>query len=117
MRTFENTAAESGTTAFDPNPTFEQLMAAFDKAERACSPSVVNIILDLQIADLFERLGNRGIAVLVANQKAWRESVKESGTDPRCAWTADTTAEGALVEFFTDRDSRDKASAVLKADA
>lgn len=113
MRTFENTAAESGTTAFDPNPTFDELMAAFDKAERECSPSVVNIVLDLEIADLFERLGNRGIAVLVANQKAWRESVKESGTDPRCAWTA----EVLLVEFFTDRDNRDKASAALKADA
>lgn len=105
------------TITFDPNPTFDELMAAFDKAERECSPSVVNIVLDLEIADLFERLGNRGIAVLVANQKAWRESVKESGTDPRCAWTADGTAERALVEFFTDRDSRDKASAVLKAGA
>lgn len=105
------------TIAFDPNPTFVELMAAFDKAEAACSPNVANTVLDLQIADLFERLSNRGIAVLVANQKAWRESVKESGTDPRCAWTTDTTAEGALVEFFTDRDSRDKASAVLKAGA
>lgn len=80
-------------------------------------PTVVNIILDLEIADLFERLGNRGIAVLVANQKAWRESVKKSGTDPRCAWTADATAEVVLVEFFTDRDNRDKASDVLKADS
>ncbi|WP_255788118.1 hypothetical protein [Mycobacteroides abscessus] len=105
------------TITFDPNPTFDELMAAFDKAEQKCSPSVVNIVLDLEIADLFERLGNRGIAVLVANQKAWRESVKESGTDPRCAWTADGGAEGALVEFFTDRDSRHKASAVLKAGA
>ncbi|AWG57942.1 hypothetical protein [Mycobacteroides abscessus] len=105
------------TITFDPNPTFDELMAAFDKAERECSPSVVSIVLDLEIADLFERLGNRGIAVLVANQKAWRESVKESGTDPRCAWTADPIAEGALVEFFTDRDGRDKASAVLKAGA
>lgn len=103
------------TITFDPNPTFDELMAAFDKAERECSPSVVNIVLDLEITDLFERLGNRGIAVLVANQKAWRESVKESGTDPRCAWTADGTAEVALVEFFTDRDSRDKASAVIRA--
>lgn len=105
------------TITFDPNPTFDELMAAFDKAEQKCSPSVVNIVLDLEIADLFERLGNRDIAVLVANQKAWRESVKESGTDPRCTWTADGGAEGALVEFFTDRDSRHKASAVLKAGA
>lgn len=105
------------TITFDPNPTFDELMAAFDKAEQKCSPSVVNIVLDLEIADLFERLGNRGIAVLVANQKAWRESVKESGTDPRRAWTADGGAERALIEFFTDRDSRDKASAVLKAGA
>ncbi|AMU29813.1 hypothetical protein A3N97_03805 [Mycobacteroides abscessus] len=105
------------TITFDPNPTFDELMAAFDKAERACSPSVVNIVLDLEIADLFERLGNLGIAVLVANQKAWRESVEESGTDPRCAWTADGGAERALIEVFTDRDSRDKARAVLKADA
>lgn len=103
------------TITFDPNPTFDELMAAFDKAERACSPSVVNIVLDLEIADLFERLGNRGIAVLVANQKAWRESVKESGTDPRCAWTADGGAELALIEFFADRDSRDKASAAIRA--
>lgn len=105
------------TMTFDPNPTFDELMAAFDKAEQKCSPNVANNILDLQIADLFERLGSRGIAVLVANQKAWRESVKESGTDPRCAWTADGGAERALIEFFTDRDSRDKARAVLKADA
>lgn len=26
------------TITFDPNPTFDELMAAFDKAERACSP-------------------------------------------------------------------------------
>ncbi|ALM17970.1 hypothetical protein [Mycobacteroides abscessus] len=103
------------TITFDPNPTFDELMAAFDKAERACSPTVVNIVLDLEIADLFERLGSHGIAVLVANQKAWRESVKESGTDPRSAWTADGGAERALVEFFTDRDSRDKASAAIRA--
>lgn len=103
------------TITYDPNPTFDELMAAFDKAVQKCSPNVASIVLDLEIADLFERLGNRGIAVLVANQKAWRESVKESGTDPRCAWTADTIAEGALVEFFTDRDSRDKASAAIRA--
>ncbi|AKP59803.1 hypothetical protein [Mycobacteroides abscessus] len=103
------------TITFDPNPTFDELMAAFDKAEQKCSPNVANNVLDLQIADLFERLGNRGIAVLVANQKAWRESVKESGTDPQCAWTADATAEVVLVEFFTDRDNRDKASAVIRA--
>lgn len=71
---------------FDPAITFDGLMAAFDKAERACSPSVVDIVLDLEIADLFERLGNRGIAVLVANQKAWRESAGVSGIDPRYGW-------------------------------
>ncbi|WP_025088814.1 hypothetical protein [Mycobacteroides abscessus] len=103
------------TTTFDPAPTFDELMVAFDKAERACSPSVVNIILDLEIADLFEKLGNHGIAVLVANQKAWRESVKKSGTDPRCAWTADSSAEAALVEFSSDRGSRHGANTTLRA--
>jgi hypothetical protein len=103
------------TVTYDPAITFDGLMAAFDKAERACSPSVVDIVLDLEIADLFEQLGNRGIAVLIANQNAWRESVNKSGTDPRCAWSADSGAEVALVEFFTDRDKRDEASAALKA--
>ncbi|WP_423487927.1 hypothetical protein [Mycobacteroides sp. PCS013] len=105
------------TITFDPAPAFADAMAAFDKAERACSPNVVNIVLDLEIADLFERLGNRGIAVLVADQKAWRESVQVSGTDPRCAWSVDGDAEDALETFFCDRDSRDEASAVLKAGA
>lgn len=27
------------TITFDPNPTFDELMAAFDKAERECSPA------------------------------------------------------------------------------
>lgn len=102
---------------YDPAITFDELMAAFDKAEKECSPNVASIVLDLEIADLFEQLGNRGIAVLVANQKAWQESAKKSGTDPRCAWTADSSAEAALVEFFTDRDSREESSAVLKAGA
>lgn len=105
------------TITFDPNPAFDELIAAFDKAEEECSPNVASIVLDLEIADLFERLGNHGIAVLVANQKAWRESVNESGADPRCAWTTDSTAEAALVEFFTDRGNRDKASAAIKAGA
>lgn len=26
------------TITFDPNPTFDELMAAFDKAEQKCSP-------------------------------------------------------------------------------
>lgn len=103
------------TITFDPTPAFAEALAAFDKAERACSPSVVNIVLDLEIADLFAALSDKGIAVLIANQKAWCESVAESGTDPRCVWTADTGAEVALLDFFTDRDTRDEASAVLKA--
>lgn len=103
------------TVTFDPAITFDELMAAFDKAERACSPCVVDVILDLEIADLFDALADKGIAVLIANQKAWQESVKESGTDPRRVWSADGSAEATLVEFFTDRDSRDGASAALKA--
>ncbi|WP_195173498.1 hypothetical protein [Mycobacteroides abscessus] len=101
------------TITYDPNPTFDELMAAFDKAEAACSPNVVNIVLDLEIADLFERLANRGIAVLIANRNAWCESAEVSGTDPRFAWSA----EAALETFFCDRDSRDEASAALKAGA
>ncbi|AMT72075.1 hypothetical protein [Mycobacteroides immunogenum] len=105
------------TITFDPALAFADAMAAFDEAERACSPSVVDIVLDLEIADLFEALADKGIAVLVADQKAWRESVKVSGTDPRCAWSADGGAEVALVGFFTDRENRDEASAALKAGA
>lgn len=103
------------TSTFDPTPAFVEAMAAFDEAERACSPSIVNVILDLEIADLFDALADKGIAVLVSNQHAWHESVKVSGTDPRCVWTADGGAEVALVKFFTDRDSREVAGAALKA--
>lgn len=102
---------------FDPAPAFADAMAAFDKAEAACSPNVVNIVLDLEIADLFDALADKGIAVLVADQKAWRESVQVSGTDPRCAWSADSGAEVALVGFFTDRDNRDERSATIRVGA
>ncbi len=86
------------TITFDPNPTFTEAMAAFDKAEAECSPNVASIVLDLEIADLFEQLGNRGIAVLVANQKAWCASVTKSGTDPRYAWTPESATDAALVD-------------------
>lgn len=99
------------TITFDPNPTFDELMAAFDKAERECSPSVVNIVLDLEIADLFADLADKGIAVLIANRNAWCESAEVSGTDPRFAWSA----EAALEDFFCDRDGRDEASAAIRA--
>lgn len=99
------------TITFDPNPAFNELMAAFDKAEAACSPSVVNNILDLQIADLFAALANKGIAVLIANRNAWCESAEASGTDPRFPWSA----EAALEDFFCDRDGRDEASAAIRA--
>lgn len=99
------------TITFDPNPTFDELMAAFDKAERECSPSVVNIVLDLEIADLFADLADKGVAVLIANRNAWCESAEVSGTDPRFAWSA----EAALETFFCDRDSRDEASAAIRA--
>lgn len=102
---------------YEPTAAFADAMAAFDKAERACSPNVVSIVLDLEIADLFDALADKGIAVLVADQKAWRESVQVSGTDPRCAWSADSGAKVALEAFLCDRDSRDEASAVLKAGA
>lgn len=105
------------TITYDPTLAFAEAMAAFDKAEQACSPSVVNTVLDLQISDLFDALADKGIAVLVANQKAWHESVKKAGTDPRCVWSAEDGAEVALVDFFTDRDSREGASAALKAGA
>lgn len=99
------------TITFDPNPTFDELMAAFDKAERECSPSVVNIVLDLEIADLFADLADKGIAVLIANRNAWCESAEVSGTDPWFAWSA----EAALEDFFCDRDGRDEASAAIRA--
>lgn len=102
------------TITFDPNPMFVEAMAAFDKAEAACSPNVANTVLDLQIADLLDALANKGIAVLIANQKAWRESAKVSKIDPRYAWSADDGAEAALVEFFTDRDTRPDASAAIR---
>lgn len=99
------------TMTYDPAITFDELMAAFDKAEKECSPNVASIVLDLEIADLFERLGNHGIAVLVANRNAWCESAEVSGTDPRFAWSA----EAALEAFFTDREGRDESSAAIRA--
>ncbi|MEC4836841.1 hypothetical protein R2362_20100 [Mycobacteroides chelonae] len=84
------------TSTFDPMSAFVEAMAAFDKAEEECSPNVASIILDLEIADLFDALAGKGIAVLVSNQRAWCESVRVSDTDPRCVWTDDTGAEVAL---------------------
>ncbi|MGH3955917.1 MAG: hypothetical protein ACRDTI_17990 [Mycobacterium sp.] len=100
------------TVTFDPAPAFTEAMAAFDKAEQACEPTVMDIITDLEIADLIDELGNRGIAVLVANQKAWRESAAVSGVDPRTSW-----AEVAIDGFFLDREKREVFSDALKAGA
>ncbi len=100
--------------AFDPNPEFVSALTAFDKADRACALTVGDVALRADIADLIVSVP------IQERRRAWVQAADESGADPRHGWyvfSGTITTEGALVDFFTDRDSRESASAILKAGA
>ncbi|MDM2401801.1 hypothetical protein [Mycobacteroides abscessus] len=94
---------------FDPAPEFDSAMAAFDKAEQACALTAGDVTLRADIAELLEALPMR------ERQRAWVQAAEDSGTDPRNGWYlfAGAISEAALTDFFTDRDARHSASAVL----
>ncbi|WP_078344043.1 hypothetical protein [Mycobacteroides chelonae] len=96
--------------------TYEILTAAIDTGERWRDPTVMEIITGLDLEDAIKDLVARGevCAVYAWHQQAWREAVEVSGIDPRNGWMDESAAEAALVDFFTDRDARACASAVLK---
>ncbi|SIH15472.1 Uncharacterised protein [Mycobacteroides abscessus subsp. abscessus] len=96
--------------------TYEILTAAIDTGERR-TPTVMEIIAGLDLEDAIKDLVARGevCAVYAWHQQAWREAVEVSGIDPRNGWTDEGAAKAALVDFFTDRDARQPASAILKA--
>lgn len=91
----------------------ESLIAAVHR----CVPTVITVIAGLDIEDAAKELVARGevCAVYAWHQQAWREAVEASGIDPQNGWMDESTAEAALVDFFTDRDARQPASAILKA--
>lgn len=93
----------------------ESLIAAVHR----CVPTVITVVAGLDIEDAAKELVARGevCAVYAWHRQAWREAVEVSGIDPRNGWMDASAAEAALVEFFTDRDSRESASIALKAGA
>lgn len=97
--------------------TYEILTAAIDTGVRRRTPTVMEIIAGLDLEDAVKDLVARGevCAVYAWHQQAWREAVEVSGIDPRNGWIDESAAEAALVDFFTDRDARQPASAILKA--
>ncbi|MEC4840516.1 hypothetical protein R2360_13615 [Mycobacteroides chelonae] len=100
--------------AFDPTAEFDSAMAAFDKAEQACALTIDDVALRADIAELIEAVPIR------ERRRAWAQAANDCGVDPRHGWylfSATITTEGALLDFFTDRDMRDEASALLKAGA
>lgn len=97
-------------TIFDPAPEFAETMAAFDAAERACALTAGDVTLRADIAELIEAVSIR------ERRRAWVQAADNSGIDPRNSWYLFSGAiSEALVDFFTDRDAREPASAVLKA--
>lgn len=99
--------------------TYELLTAAIGITEQRCVPTVVDIIAALDLEDAVADLTARGAVceVYALHQQAWREASEVSGLDPRESWIDDTAAEAALTDFFTDRDSRDESSYLLKGGA
>ncbi|MDM2590114.1 hypothetical protein PP592_10000 [Mycobacteroides abscessus] len=97
------------TITFDPSSEFDSAMAAFDKAEQACALTASDVTLRADIAELLEALPMRD------RQRAWFQAAEDAGTDPRNFWSSfsGVASEAALTEFFTDRDARHSASAVL----
>lgn len=97
------------TITFDPAPEFNSAIAAFDKAERACALTAGDVTLRADIAELLE------VVPMRERRRAWVQAAEDSGTDPRNGWYlfAGAISEAALTDFFTDRDARHSASAVL----
>ncbi|MBN7473098.1 hypothetical protein PROPHIGD89-1_5 [Mycobacterium phage prophi89-1] len=97
------------TITFDPAPEFDSAMAAFDKEEQACALTAGDVTLRADIAELLEALPMR------ERLRAWVQAAEDAGTDPRNFWSSfsGVASEAALTEFFTDRDARPTASAVL----
>ncbi|MGH3953693.1 MAG: hypothetical protein ACRDTI_06620 [Mycobacterium sp.] len=98
---------------FDPTPEFADAIAAFEKAEQACALTAGDVALRADIAELIEAVPFQ------ERRRAWVHAAEDAGTDPRIGWYVFGAAisEAALVDFFTDRDSRGLASAALKAGA
>ena len=100
--------------AFDPAPQFDSALAAFDKADQACALTVGDVALRADIAELIVSVPIR------ERRRAWAQAADDCGVDPRHGWylfSATITTEGALLDFFTDRDTRDESSALIKAGA
>lgn len=99
------------SATFDPTAEFDSAMAAFDRAEQACALTVYDVALRADIAELIEAVPLR------ERRRAWAQVADDCGVDPRHGWylfSATVTTEGALLDYFTDRDARPSASAVLR---
>lgn len=92
---------------FDPAPEFDSAMAAFDRAEQACALTAGDVTLRADIAELLEALPMR--------ERRRVQAAEDAGADPRNFWSSfsGVATEAALADFFTDRDARPTASAVL----